>query len=258
MKHQVLLLLSVTVVLPATAPAQELAVDHLWIRVNRGAPEAAALEEAGFRFERFDQPTAIAPVDSSDSRRVEHRGQGTASMVVRFRNVYLELIWVEEEDVLREIAPRHGYTLLEREASPIGIGLRHVGDDAATLPFESYSHWAAWMRPHAAIATASRSPDAPIDPAIFVIPRYMRWDLRIESNPALLESARHRLDLGNVTRIRVHGPGLPSSSPAVQALNKHGLVEFRPSRDHLLEIEFDGGRSSTLDLRPSLPLLVYY
>lgn len=241
------------------ALGQELAVDHFWIRVSRAAPESEALTNAGFRFERFDESNTVVSASSSDPRVVQHRGQGTASMIVRFRNMYLELIWIENRDLLQQVAPKHAYTLLESaKTSPIGIGLRYVGENTASLPFEYTSHWAPWMRPNVALATARRDADAPAEPAIFVIPRYLRWDLRTQSNPALLQSAQHRLDVGDVTRIRVHGPGLPSASQAVRVLEERGLVEFQSSDDHLLEIEFDGRRESSVDFRPSLPLVIYY
>ena len=254
-----LLLFSLVLSGPASALGQELAVDHFWIRVSQGAPEAKALTDAGFRFERFDQSSSIAPVASSDPRVVQHTGHGTASVVVRFRNMYLELIWIEDPDLLRQIAPELGYTLLESpDISPIGIGLRHVGEGAASLPFESSSHWAPWMRPNVSVATARRDGGAPAEPAIFVVPRYMRWDLRTQDNPELLHSAQHRLDLGEVTKIRVHGPGLPSASQPVRVLEEQELVDFVPSDNYLLEIEFDGRRESTVDLRPALPLVIYH
>jgi hypothetical protein len=253
-----LLFVVLTLSVSASASAQQLAVDHVWIRVTRGAPEAQALADAGLRFVRFDQGSSIVPVASSDGRVVQHAGQGTASIIVRFRNMYLELIWVESPELLAKVAPEHGYTLLDSERSPIGIGLRHLGEDGSTLPFESSSHWAPWMRPTAALATARRDTASPTDPAIFVIPRYLRYDLRTKGDPKLLEWAEHSLDLREVSKIRVHGPGLPSRSQAVRLLEEQRLVEFVPATTHTLEIEFDGRREVTLDFRPSLPLTIYH
>ena len=238
--------------------AQELAVDHLWIRVSPGAPEASSLVEAGFQFQEFDQATTVASVTATDSRVGQHKGQGTASMVVRFHNVYLELIWVQNPDLLKQVAPKHGKTLLDSRESPIGIGLRHVGEDASSLPFESSSHWAPWMRPLIALPTASHDPSARGHPAIFVVPRYMRWDLRTQSNPRLLESAKHRPNLNEVTLIRIHGPAQSLRSEAVQYLLDARLIEFVQSESHLLELEFDNRQEDKMDFRPTLPLVIYH
>jgi len=224
--------------------AQELAVDHVWIHVGKRASEAGTLVDAGIQM--------VGGI-------MQHKGQGTASIFVWFRNVYLELIWVEDEKLLREVAPELGYTLLGRpDTSPFGIGLRSVGSDPATLPFESSSYWAEWMRPFVSLTVARRDDDVTTDPAIFVVPRYMRWDLRTEAQPDLLRSADHPLGLSKVTRIRVHGPGLPSDSEAVRFLTSAGLVEFGSAESHLLELEFDNRRGRQVDLRPTLPLVIYH
>jgi len=82
--------------------------------------------------------------------------------------------------------------------------------------------------------------------------------MRTQVNPRLLESTQHRLDVRNVTRVRVYGPDLPSASPAVTALRERGLVEFAASNANLLELEFDGRREAMLDSRPVLPLVIYH
>src|SRR5437667_9968932 len=68
-------LLTATVV--RTATAAELEFDHVWIVVNRDAPERAALERAGLK---------ISPNVN------RHDGQGTASISGEILNAYLELI----------------------------------------------------------------------------------------------------------------------------------------------------------------------
>ena len=114
------------------------------------------------------------------------------------------------------------------------------------------------MRPNSALATASHDPNAQGHPAIFVIPRYLRWDLRTQANPKLLESGKHRLILEEVTHIRLHGPEQSLRSEAVQYLLEAKLVEFVSSGTHLLELEFNNRRGEKLDFRPSLPLVIYH
>lgn len=54
-----------------------LALDHLFVFVEPGAPERAALERAGLR----------------ESFRRRHPGQRTANVCFCFDNAYLELLW---------------------------------------------------------------------------------------------------------------------------------------------------------------------
>ena len=225
---------------------QDLTVDHISIHVDNAAPEAVVLTDAGLE---LDKITGV----------VQHTGQGTAAQFVRFENVYLELIWVEDEDLLRAAEPDLGDTLLRRaNASPFEIGLRHREVDPASMPFETVSYWAEWMRPLVSIAVAKRVSAEQGVPEIFVVPQYMRWDVRTEAEPGLLRRAAHPLGVRAVSRVRVHGPGFPSDSEAVRYLMDNEVVEFVLAESHFLELEFDGRREQRLDLRPTLPLVIYH
>jgi hypothetical protein len=235
--------------------AQELDIDHVWINVARDLDVRNLFEGRGFR---MPGASDIASNDASTGFFI-HSGQGTASTAVRFRNIYLEFIRVDDAELLRTVAPDHGYTLLNRpETSPFGIGLKLTSPDISALPFATSSHWAPWMRPLVSLATASRESEWLGDPAIFIIPDYMRWDLRVEANPGLLSEAEHALELGDVTRIRISGPHLPSGSAPVQYVERSDLIEFRLADDHLLELEFDDRADEIVDFRPTLPLVILH
>jgi hypothetical protein len=231
----------------AVSYGQQLAVDHVWIHVAKGAPEVKALADAGIQIDRT-------------SGVVQHKGQGTASVFVRFKNIYLELIWIDDEQLLRSVAPDLGHTLLRPSStSPFGVGLRDLDSELAALPFDTLSYWSEWMRPCVSIAVAKRSDTWPTDPAVFVVPRYMRWDVRTAERPSLLGAVSHTPPLSEVTRIVIRGPGLPSVSPVVRSLLDRKLVDLAASKTHLLELECDNGVSNrTADLRPALPLIVRY
>ncbi len=240
---------------PMASFAQEIEVDHVWIHIERDIDVRNVFESKGFR---MAGPSNIASTDLS-SGFFQHTGQGTASTSYFFHNIYLELIRVEDEDLLRTAAPEAGYTLLNRpDTSPFGIGLRRIDSDSDTLPFETSSYWAEWMRPLVSLAVARRDDNWPGDPAIFVIPDYMRGDLRAEAQPELLLEAEHSVELNEVTSIRIHGPHLPSNSQAAQFLATAGLVEFVLAENHLLELEFDDRRDNRVDFRPTLPLVIYH
>ena len=81
---------------------------------------------------------------------------------------------------------------------------------------------------------APTSNDATTDPAVFVVPSYMRWDAKTEAEPEVLRAAIHEPGLGEVTHIRVLGPGLPSRSEPIRTLTENGIVEFASAEEHLL------------------------
>ena len=231
--------------------SQELEVDHLWIHIQSDSIVSAFLDNAGFNIAgKFD---AV----HSKSTVIHHKGQGTAGIYVRFENIYLEFIWIEDESLLRQNAPELGSTLLGYpQTSPIGIGLRFDSSELVSLPFQTTSYWADWMRPLDALAVAKR--EVATDPAIFVIPNWLNWAKRTKTIPELLEDAKHTITVHNVTRIRVYGPDQPSQSEPVQFLRENNLVEFQSADEYLLELEFDNHSDNQVDLRPTLPLVIYY
>jgi len=238
--------LTVTALLvSALASAQSLEVDHFWIHVSPNAPELQALVDAGF---------APYPRDP-----YQHIGMGTAANFVRFRNIYLELIWVEDSDALTQTAPSFAATLLGRsDVSPFGIGLRGLSP-TAELPVESAIISAEYMRPWNGVLRSLSVQEEPSSaPRVFVIPDSMRWDSRVSADPTLLEATVNDLGVETVSRIRIIGPGLPSPSSVARYLSDRGVVTFEPGSDPLLELEFDGGGDEFVDFRPSLPLVLRY
>ncbi|MFH1277878.1 MAG: VOC family protein [Candidatus Eisenbacteria bacterium] len=244
--YQYLILISLLLIgVTDISMGQEIMLDHVWIHVVKDAPEAKALIDSGFQ---------LAP------RTAHHVGQGTSSVFFLFQNAYLELIWVDEPEVLRQKAPEFAATLLGGpKASPFGIGLRRVDPELDRMPFPTSPRWAEWMKEGTSIEVAQTGTEALTDPSIFVVPRYMGWDVTVASKPEVLAAAVHQLAFSEVTGVRLHGPGLPSPSPAVQYVFEHGLVQFKTAENHMLELEFDGGRQEkTLDIRPILPLVINY
>ncbi|WP_242118314.1 hypothetical protein [Aestuariivivens sediminicola] len=239
------------ILLSTNSIAQELEVDHLWIHIQSESVVSEILENVGFNIAgNFD---AV----HSKSTVIHHKGQGTAGIYVRFQNIYLEFIWIEDKALLSKIAPDLGSTLLDYpQTSPLGIGLRFNNSELVSLPFRTTSYWAEWMRPLDALAVAKR--EASTDPAIFVIPNWLNWAKRTKNKPELLEDTKHTIPVHNVTKIRVYGPEHPSQSEAVQYLRDNNLVEFQSAEEYLLELVFDNHLNNRIDLQPTLPLVIYY
>ena len=137
-----------------------LELDHVFVFVTPGAPEAAAL-------------------GLCESYRRRHPGQGTANVCYCFDNAYLELLWVTDRAELT--APAVARTRLAERAdwrrtgaSPFGIALRGPDPDTP-LPFESWDYAAPFLPAGMAIPVAVASDD-PRQPFLFRSPGTARPD----------------------------------------------------------------------------------
>ncbi|MFL5355984.1 VOC family protein [Archangium sp.] len=142
------------------SPAPQLC--HVFVFIERGAPEAARLEAAGLR----------------ESVRRRHVGQGTANVCYCFDNAFLELVWAEDEAELT--GPTVARTRLaerarwrETGASPFGIALRTAPDQP--LPFPTWDYRPPYLPAGMAIPVALASED-PRQPMVFRSPGSARPD----------------------------------------------------------------------------------
>ena len=228
--------------LTTAARAQQVTVDHVFVFVERNAPEADALRSAGF---------FVAP-DTS-----HHTGQGTASICVMLRNAYVELIWVEVPEDFATV----GFGMPERQmaarGSPFGVGLRR-GGDGADLPFETAPYRPDWIGALPPIEMAEWS-GAVEQPLIFVVPDPMRWDVILPQVPQFEPYTEHERGVRELSAVRLEGPGPLGQSPAARALAQLGVVEFGATDVHVMHLTFDAGsRGEIIDLRPVLPIVLHF
>jgi hypothetical protein len=196
-------------------------IDHVFILTPKGGDAADPLVQAGF-------------MEGAPNR---HPCQGTACRRFFFRNLMLELLWVENESEVRGPAACDLH-LWERwagqpgDASPFGIILRA----GVECPFSSWSYRPPGMPGlHLEIASGPR-PDEP----------FWAW-LPEGRSPA-------NLDAPVVTNVVLYGPP-PRAESVTTAMAARGLVEMRDGA-WLLELGFEGARLETpIDFRPLLPLV---
>jgi Glyoxalase-like domain len=125
-----LALLPVSCARPPRRPPPQLVLDHLFIMVQPGAPERAALEELGLR---------ISPAVN------HHSGQGTASVTVELDNAFVELLWPDAAVTVApgaEAAIRKFRLRSEWRTSgwcPFGVALRRVPGAPQAIPFPTWS-----------------------------------------------------------------------------------------------------------------------
>jgi Glyoxalase-like domain len=232
--------------------AQAVELDHVYIWVQPGAPEAAILEREGFRVD----PTAT-----------HHVGSGTSSRSVLFENAYLELLYLDStvtDSALTamEKTANHSRAQWRNNAAPaFGLGLRRRAGAADSLPFPTIRNHKPWMMPGTDIR-ATTTIDQLEAPDVFVVPAYMALPAWIESvrsdsrQSGLLQHPSRVRQLTHVRLSLVDPKGLVAS---VRALASAGVVEIDRGSAAVATLTFDGGRRGVVrDLRPSLPLVIRY
>lgn len=227
-------------------------VDHLFLWVRPGAPEAAALRAFGLRV--MDEPT-------------HHAGNGTSSVSVFFENRYLELIYPDStvsDDALtaaeRAARPRQLHWR-ESRASPIGIGLRPRASNPGVLPFPTEARTLPWLRPGTALRFVTTAADS-LAPTVWVMPAYIAlpgWIGEARADTAFAVYWHHPIGARRISGVRVVVANAAGIPPQLQQLADAGVVRIERGADPLLELTLDGGgRGSARDFRPALPLIIRY
>lgn len=229
--------------------------DHIFVWVSPGAPEAAALQKLGLH---------------TDGRVHKHAGQGTSSVGFFFENAYLELIWVDEPEVARRKSQELGTDMLARAAwrqtgaSPFGLGLHRLAAGGGDLPFPTKMYRADWMEAGTFISVAESSAD-PREPFYFVVPDYLavlpaeRLKQLLDSRPEYRKNFTHPLGLRRLTGVKIISNQPGKFSETTSLISKNGVAVVERGKSPRAELTFDGGaRGKSLDVRPTLPLILKY
>ena len=215
------------------------AFDHVFVMCSAGAPEADVLREVGL-------------VEGSPNF---HPGQGTSCRRFFFRNGYLELLWVENEEEVRSepIRPTRlweRWSGRDRGACPFGVVVRPAnGDVDSTPPFPAWRYAPAYLPDGAFIGIAM---DASLEEPEFFYLAFQRGRARGGQEPT-----DHKIPAQFVTGVKIGAPGTRPRSTAASAVEASGWLSFHHSTDHLLHLTFDANaRGGAADLRPALPLVL--
>jgi hypothetical protein len=208
-----------------------LELDHLFVCVTQGAPEAEILIQSGFR----------------EGPRNTHPGQGTANRRFFFQNAMLELLYISDPIAAQSelTAPTR---LFERfnggaEACPFGICLRPSKPGLGEPPFPTWQYKPAYLPTGSVLHIA----EAPIEEPMWV---YIGF-----GNRATYEQPNGARKLTGIT---LTTPS-PLDSQAARAAVSAGVLSVRAGAQHLGELHFDNCRNDkAADFRPSLPLLLHY
>ena len=197
-------------------------LDHIFIRVTVGAPEAGRLADFGF-------------IEGPPNR---HPGQGTACRRFFFRNAMLELLWVEDS------AAAAGSLQLTERRSPFGICVRPADEGHAVAPFATWEYRPAYLPAGHVIHMASeRALDEPLC-----------FFLGFGRSPAMEQPVGFQ----NVTGVRIITPA-PVRSDAMKALVAEHVLTVESGPEHRLELTLEDARAGrSHDFRPELPLVFHW
>ena len=199
----------------AQVTAATLDIDHLFVFVAPGAPDARRLDKAGLR----------------PSYRRRHTGQGTANICYCFDNAYLELLWVADEVEIR--SPNIARTRLAERAdwrrsgaSPFGIAVRTASVEIP-LPFETWDYDAPFLPGGTTMAVAIASED-PRQPLLFRSPGTARPDAWTGDRT---NDRQIHAGLREIIAVHLSLPPSVAPSPALETLEDASLLSLGTGGD---------------------------
>lgn len=215
-----------------------ISLDHVFICTAINAPEAEAL-------------VAFGLVEGSSN---VHPGQGTANRRFFFEGGFIELLWVTNplEAQSELTAPTRLWDrwagCVNKQVSPFGIGFSASGDTPLPAPFESWAYHPRYLPADKSIFFAQNTPLR--EPELF----YLSWPNPQQSSAT--QPKQHKAPLQRMLSVSVGMPSIANLSDAAQQAVKAGLMKFHTSAAHELVIDFQATENVTLDLRPSLGLVL--
>jgi len=212
-----------------------LELDHVFVCVNAGAPEADRLIQFGLR----------------EGPSNQHAGQGTANRRFFFANAMIELLFVNDASEAQS-PPARRTRLWERwqgrdgGASPFGICVRPTDPCNAEPPFPAWEYRPAYLPDSRAMQIAESDVDEPM----WV---YLSFARRADYERRFLD---HPVGVRQITGLELTTPA-PLASAAAAALVRSGVLSIRMGTQYRLDVEFDRKqRHEVADFRPYLPLVL--
>ncbi len=213
-----------------------LELDHAFVTCAFGAPEADVMGKLGF---------VEGPPNT-------HPGQGTANRRFFFSNFMLEFLWVANPVEVTSTQTQRT-RLWERcsnralGVNRFGIVFRPAGEGDSPAPFQTWSYCPSYLPAGSAIEIATETTLQ--EPELF----YLSFLRRPGNRPD--ERRNSAMPMQQVSGLCIGVPNLAELSAASRAAEQSGLLTYFESRNHVLEIVFEGAVGCRIDLRPGLPLV---
>ena len=215
-------------------------VDHIFICVSPGAPEAEALIAMGL----------------AEGTPNTHPGQGTANRRFFFNNAFIEFLWLADateakSEISRPTRLFERLTALDDEISPFGICLRPGASGEKTSPFPVWRYKPPYLPGDLEVEIAC---DVTLnEPMWFFLSFAARPDLALPERKQVLQ---RQAGFNELTSIRITLPISENLSDAARVVVEEECVSVLQGTQHLLALGFDHEtQGRTHDFRPALPLI---
>ncbi|MFT5424589.1 MAG: hypothetical protein ACI89L_002385 [Phycisphaerales bacterium] len=225
-------------------------VDHIFFFCKPFAPEMSALEAAGFRRMPHTNP---------------HGDQGTIGRYFYMDNVYVEFLWVTDDQIATANEKRCDTDMNARQnwrdtegVSPIGIGIRDH-EYAEDPPAKEHVYKADWMgsgEDYLGVFTPEYRLN---EPWVFRMPPHWTVPAVEEMTGDGAEFLAHPNGARVLTDVVFTVVGETRLSRGLRELSDDGKFSFISGEEPLVEMTFDdGAQGETADFRPETPLVIHY
>jgi hypothetical protein len=236
-----------------TAAAEPpLEIDHLLIYSKPGAPERAALVNAGF-------------VISPDVNH--HDGQGTSSVTVEFANGYFELLYPDPAVSVSPNMASVAQLFRDRSnwrttgLSPFGLQYRRTPSTPAEFPFPTVKVHSDWMSAGQTLELLTpRDMTKALGLLITPAPVSEAENAKLALDPEKGKRFLHPNGVRRISAVEIIAPS-PDALPAAAAsyVSQATPTTFAVGSEWLMILTLDGGRQhKSRNLEPTLPLVVRY
>ena len=246
----------------AKRTSTDLKLDHLNIWVKNPKKAKERLTDIGF--------TSVP-----DSLSQIHKGQGTTGRYFFFLNGYLELIFVYDQNEFEQnVEKNKDLDFTERAnfqsngASPFSIALKVKDYEVEKIPFEKVKYHQDWMEEGTNIFSAKNSKTPLKEPSVFVVYPEIESDTFEtiadlknipDENAIWREFYKHPNGVKNITNILITSTDLDLKTETIKAVNGMENLTVKNGMKHLMELYFDNNaQGKSFDLRPELPLIIYF
>jgi len=229
-------------------------LDHIFIWVDKDAPEIELFREKGF--------TSV--ISGS------HTQQGTSGKYIFFLNFYIEFLYISDPVEASENIDKFGCDYVKRsnwklnQASPFGLALKMKPFNEENIVFDYTEYKADWMRDKSLLMAENNK--NLFDPLVFVLrpkmefPCYQTIDdlLKADMPDDFKQNHIHSNGIKALTSYKIYLNQKVESSKLFSTLNTNG-INILEGAENKIELIFDNEiNHKEIDFRPKLPLIIKY
>lgn len=224
-------------------------LDHIFIFTHQAEQVAEALQTFGL----------------SEGTPNVHTGQGTACRRFFFQNAYLELVWVVNEDEIKnQVIERTKLWERSRYEStqycPFGLCFRkkQLSGPTKSLYFEDGWRYYSVYLPQDHYANIASNEDFPLEPMLFEMPFFgiAPKNYPLEKQQPLTHARGYR----ELTKVTLTLPApVNDLSPGMKKVLDESIIRISVGEPYLVTLEFDDGKQEAIqDFTALIPLIIYW